>query len=433
MWERRLRELLEFRRVHGHVNVPRGWPENPRLATWVANQRRLIDAAAVDASRLKLLQESGISWDGVEARREVQRAAWDRMFAALRAFKQQTGHLNVPRSRSALAAWIATQRFLRKRKALAGDRESKLQALGFEWTRVASPSEPRDTRADLWQRSLDALRDYKEKHGDCAVPARWPEDRKLAQWVVNQRSLKKQGRLPRERIEALDRVGFLWSGGQRRASALDRRWEDMLGRLAAFAKHHGHSGVPLGWRDDPALGAWVSRQRHERRRGTLRPERVKRLQSLRFEWAPVESKALGWKKTWETMFAALKRSLKGRDHAVIRDRALVRWIGEQRRLHQKGRLSPDRRRRLEGVGLSWTSREQKWEAKFEELASWRRIHGSCDVPMAAEKGGALARWVSAQRADFKSGRLARSRISRLEALGFRWDGTVPRRDLVPAH
>jgi len=402
-WERRLGELLEFRRREGHVNVPRGWPKNPRLATWVANQRRLIAAGDVDEHRLRLLRDAGVSWEGLAARREAQQAAWDRMFAAFRASTTSTVSPE-------LAAWIAKQRFLRKSGALPEDREAKLKALGFEWTRPSAPAEEPDLRARAWERSVQSLRDYKSVHGDCAVPARWSGDRRLAQWVSHQRSLRKQGRLARERIEELDRLGFLWSA---ESTSRDRRWDERFGALAAFAKRHGHCNVPLGWRDDRSLAAWVSRQRSDRRRGVLRPDRQRRLESLRFEWAPVESQAQRRKKTWETMFAALKNSRRP-------DRELARWIAAQRRLHQKGRLSADRRRRLEEAGVAWTSREQKWEAKFAELQAWRRIHGDCNVPMAAEKGGALARWISAQRADFKAGRLAAHRIARLKAIDFVW-------------
>ena len=84
-WERRLAELLDFRRREGHVNVPKGWPDNPRLATWVANQRRLIGSGALEESRVRRLEREGIVWTGGEARRESQQASWDRMFVSLRA------------------------------------------------------------------------------------------------------------------------------------------------------------------------------------------------------------------------------------------------------------------------------------------------------------------------------------------------------------
>lgn len=38
-WEQRLKELREFKEVHGHCNVPSTWPENQPLAYWVFKQR----------------------------------------------------------------------------------------------------------------------------------------------------------------------------------------------------------------------------------------------------------------------------------------------------------------------------------------------------------------------------------------------------------
>ena len=39
-WEAQLAKLKKYRRKHGDCNVPTGWAEDPRLGTWVKNQRR---------------------------------------------------------------------------------------------------------------------------------------------------------------------------------------------------------------------------------------------------------------------------------------------------------------------------------------------------------------------------------------------------------
>jgi hypothetical protein len=41
-WEAQLAKLKKYRRKHGDCNVPRGWAEDPRLGTWVSNQRQGI-------------------------------------------------------------------------------------------------------------------------------------------------------------------------------------------------------------------------------------------------------------------------------------------------------------------------------------------------------------------------------------------------------
>jgi hypothetical protein len=38
-WEDRLSELADYRKGHGHCNVPRSYSENAKLAMWVSRQR----------------------------------------------------------------------------------------------------------------------------------------------------------------------------------------------------------------------------------------------------------------------------------------------------------------------------------------------------------------------------------------------------------
>ena len=55
------------------------------------------------------------------------------------------------------------------------------------------------------------LVNYKEKYGDCLVPRRFKEDPKLASWVKTQRVAYKKNNLSKEKIEALEEIGFVWS------------------------------------------------------------------------------------------------------------------------------------------------------------------------------------------------------------------------------
>jgi hypothetical protein len=38
-WEDRLSELADYRKIHGHCNVPHNYSENIKLANWVGTQR----------------------------------------------------------------------------------------------------------------------------------------------------------------------------------------------------------------------------------------------------------------------------------------------------------------------------------------------------------------------------------------------------------
>ena len=128
-----------------------------------------------------------------------------------------------------LAAWVRSQRHLRKQGRLAPDRFQRLDRLGFEWEPLAT----------AWDDMFLTLAQFKERAGDCDVPHDLPYDQQLANWVIRQRLLRRQGRLAADRIERLDALGFKWSVLKTRTAPLD----EMFARLAQFKDRHGHCKV----------------------------------------------------------------------------------------------------------------------------------------------------------------------------------------------
>lgn len=294
-WERRLQDLLAFRARHGHAYVPRGWAEDRGLAHWVTNQRRLLLWGTMRKDRLRRLEELGIRWGEKRDRLVEQEEAWSRMAASLRAFKRAHGHLNVPRGwpvEPSLAAWTATQRHLGKRGALAESRVRRLEELGFEWSRPASPPLPdrarsiQESRSGRWERMVAALEEYKRNHGDCAVPARWSGDRRLSHWVANQRALRKRGLLPQDRVDRLTRLGFEWAGAGRLERARDDHWDRMLAL-------YQESRLGIGAAGRNRLSSWITRQREARESGQLSDARLRRLNDAGFVWQPQPVSARG--------------------------------------------------------------------------------------------------------------------------------------------
>jgi hypothetical protein len=101
---------------------------------------------------------------------------------------------------------------------------------------------------------------------------------------------------------------------------------------------------------------------------------------------------------------------------------LSKWLRTQRSLRQSGLLSPERAHRLAVLGLHWRPREKAWDAMLDELAAFKAVHGSCDVPQVApEEVAKLGRWVHKQRVRYRRGALSESRVRRLEDLGLAWN------------
>jgi hypothetical protein len=69
-WEDFYQDLLDFKREHGHVNVPQMYPQNRKLGSWVHRNRRLkkahergnITPIVFPDERQRLLQGAGFVW-----------------------------------------------------------------------------------------------------------------------------------------------------------------------------------------------------------------------------------------------------------------------------------------------------------------------------------------------------------------------------------
>jgi len=70
VWEERLKELKEYKSVHGSCNVPSKYPQNPQLAIWIKRQRRQYkffhsnQPSTMTTYRIDRLNELGFAWNG---------------------------------------------------------------------------------------------------------------------------------------------------------------------------------------------------------------------------------------------------------------------------------------------------------------------------------------------------------------------------------
>jgi hypothetical protein len=156
-WEAQLARLAAYKAAHGDCNVPYRWAEDPKLGTWVMNQRK--------------------------CKRKLDRGEPSEGMTAARA--------------------------------------AKLEALGFVWELSAAAISIQNSKAAFddagWEAQLAKLKVYKRRQGDCSVPQGWVEDPRLGNWVKHQRAYKRK--LDRgdpspgmtvERAAKLDALGFAW-------------------------------------------------------------------------------------------------------------------------------------------------------------------------------------------------------------------------------
>ena len=195
-WEKMFAALMAYKEINGHCNVPNHWMENPQLATWVAKQRERKKKGTLSDDWIYRINQIGFVW-------EPRDALWEEKFLELRAFKETHGHCNVPNhwvENPQLATWVAKQRERKKKGTLSTDRICRLSEIGFTW-------EPYDA---FWEARFEELEAFRESQGDCKVSQLLSENERLATWVSTQRVYKKMGKLSEERIQRLDKLGFVW-------------------------------------------------------------------------------------------------------------------------------------------------------------------------------------------------------------------------------
>lgn len=381
--------------------------------------------------RLRRLEKFGIRWTGIEERAESQDRTWDRTLESLKEFLRLHGRRPV-RGRGAaesrLANWIATQSFLLKRERLADDRARRLQSLGLSLEGAdPHPPEPlprsassRRGGAGAWLRDFDALAEFKRLHGHCRVPRGWKENPRLSPWIIRQRFLKRRGKLRPDRLERLERLGLEWSGALHRKNLLDRRWDRMFQSLLDYRKTEGHCDVPLHRPGASRLGLWVRHQRRLHQQGRLRPDRIRQLESVKFAWNGAAARKGGVDRLWERKFLQLRSQVGVRGSEAAIPAALDRWLARQRKRRTEGTLSPDQKRRLEDLGISWNAHDARWDRMYSELRQYRSLQGDCLVPVKWPEYPALGQWVALQRFRKKAGTLSEARRNRLSEIGFDW-------------
>lgn len=393
-WDRWFGLLQKFHKREGHCRVLQNHKEcGLKLGVWVTGQRYIRNS--LSAERIERLNGLHFIWDIISEQ-------WEQAYGLLELFWRREKHSNVPqRHREGsfnLGAWVNTQR--QNRHKLPPESVKRLDSLNFSW-------EPQN---DKWERGFSALVVFKSRKGHCLVQANYvAEDGfKLGVWTGTQR--QKKSVLSHDKISRLENLGFDWN-------PIDKQWESCFSELADIAKN-GHCLVPKSNNaQSERLRRWISKQRQKRK--SLSQSQVERLDSIGFQWQPLDSK-------WEQGLSALLDFRNSEHHSRVPAKfvtysgfKLGAWVMNQRQSRLK--LSPEKISQLEAIGFTWNHRNEAWEEAFEGLLEFHKQNGHCDVPESyrTASGLEISAWTKRQR--HKKHTLKEDQIRRLDSLGYTWD------------
>jgi hypothetical protein len=148
-WDERLKELVDFKKINGHANVPQ---RSGRLGRWVSYQRfqyHLLKKgkhSQLSIDKCEKLESIGFTFrcrstlnNRFNKKPKKKYPSWDERFQELVDFKNINGHVRIPIRDGQLGRWVSNQRrqfYLTqqgKYSQLTIDKCVQLESIGIEF------------------------------------------------------------------------------------------------------------------------------------------------------------------------------------------------------------------------------------------------------------------------------------------------------------
>ena len=231
-----------------------------------------------------------------------------------------------------------------------------------------------------------------------------------------------------ERFEVVEQVHDCRVLFEQLQASLSSSWDHYFSEASIYYAEHGNLNIPKRY-TTPAglsLGEWLTTQRRVRAGqipGNLTEQQIARLDSIGMEWGNRNDAA------WER---GLKEARKFREqfgnlqvpakYKTKNDYPLGKWINNARKRRSDGKLTEERIRQLDQLGMAWKVFDVRWEQGYALSAVYAQKYGNLDVPRdyKTADGKTLGRWIQNQELAYEQKKLSADQIKRLETIGMQW-------------
>jgi superfamily II DNA or RNA helicase len=265
-WERGLAAARAFHAEHGHLHPPVDLVVGGvNLYDWLKGRRVAHKAGRLDPAHDQSLTAMDPTW-----RQTRHRSTWQEGLAAIAAFHAENGHLRLTKGTVVdgvdVYDWLTRRRRHYLRGTLPAEQAGALDAINPDWVRR--------TKVDFAV-GLAAATAFHTGHGHLRVPMGLRINGiGLQAWLAGIRRKYHAGELSAPQIQALERLGILWS-------TADSSWQRGLAAATAYQARNGHLRVPRQHREDGVtLNSWLQRQGKKHAKGQLPADHLRALDHL---------------------------------------------------------------------------------------------------------------------------------------------------------
>ncbi len=328
----------------------------------------------------------------------------------------------------------------------------------------------------VWLEKYRLAKQYYEQNGHLLIPQIYPVNGvNLGIWLCNQRTSYRKGTLSEERIKLLEDIGIRWNIKQETVNEnlehngfsyeIDKtltqnRWNLNFKLASSYYKEFGHLLIPYNYViNGIRLGTWICNQRNLYRINELSEERIKLLESIGMVWSKQKmtvnndfiENGLTYQdnisvneNNWNLKYQLATTYYEKHGNLLVPHKYIVNginlgdWIGQQRKTYKSGKISKERIKLLESIGMVWQlyqkvvnlkptnkklTRDDIWFKKYQLASTYYKENGHLLIPLTYEINNVkLGLWVRNQREKYLNNcqNLSEEQISLLEQIGMIW-------------
>jgi superfamily II DNA or RNA helicase len=350
---------LKYMKQFGEPYAPQNYktPDGYPLGRWQHTQRQLYRKGSMLSERIKKFEGLGYDWYRYDKLLEEK---FGKGIQETIKYKNISGTSHAPYEYITpegfrLGQWQTDIRQFYKKGNLASERIKKLEEIGFKWYRYE------ELLNESFEHGFRETLRYKNQYGNPNAPSgtyTTPEGFKLGVWQNDLRRSYKKGTLVAERINRLNEIGFKWDLKKETIEkAFERGFQETLSYKKIFGDPNaaGEYITPEGYR----LGQWQINIRQKHKKGKLDLDEFKRLEEIGFKWEfREEAFEKGFTETLK-YHAHFGNPNAHHSYKTTKGYRLGGWQTEQRTKYKKGKLSPERIKRLEEIGFKWESKKRE--------------------------------------------------------------------------
>ena len=419
-WEIGYAHAKEFYLANGHLKMSYDYVCNDgyKLGSWIGNQRSKVRNAekngcpsVLSNEQKKRLDDIGMDWNPYETSKELG-------YAHAEEFFRKNGNLSVPDNYVSedgflLGRWLARKRVYYRKGRLSEEEIKRLESLHF----VKTPLSERKRK--LWEKGYAHAEAFFKEHGTLRVGSRkCPDGYCLTYWLTVQRKSYKEGTLPEEYIQRLNKLNMPWD-------KVGAFWEEGFDHAKQYLEEFGDLRIPVQYvcPDGFLLGGWITKRRLEYSTNVMTEEQIRRLDSLGMVWDVRDA-------AWEEGIAHAKAYFDANGHLNVQDKyvaddgyKLGKFVRHQRYSRSINRLTEEKIEQLNSVGMVWDIKTDMWANAYKHAKAYFEEHGNIEkMPKGyrTEDGNNLYAWLYLQRKHYRLGKLSAERIALLEALDIDW-------------